>query len=84
MKRSKKFSLSDTTEVLASIEEGESKSLTYGGHEYLYRIDKYTMYKDYYALIVVGGRYRIRAMMTCKKSELKKNLKLIIVKLWHI
>ena len=83
MKRSKKYSLSDSNEVVAGIKTGEPKSLTYGGHEYLYRIDKYTMYKDYYALIVVGGRYRIRAITTCKKSELKKKLKLIIVKLCH-
>ena len=83
MKRSKKYYQSDLPEIKAEIEKGKIKKLIYRGYEYVYRIDKYTMYKDYCVLIVVGGRYRIRATTTCKKSDIKKNLKVIILELLH-
>jgi hypothetical protein len=84
MRRSKKSYLYlDSRKVEAGIEVGKEKTIDYGGHSYKYRVDKYTMYKDYYALVVVGGPHQIRATTTCKKSGIKSKLKAIILTLKH-
>jgi len=69
--------------VTATITEGELKRLTYAGHEYIYRVDRYDLWRDYYALIIIGGPYRVRAVTTCRKSSVKKNLMKIIQSLSH-
>ncbi len=68
----------------ATITEGEVKRFTYAGHEYIYRVDKYNLYRDYYALTIVGGPYRIRAVTTCKFSSIKPVLMEITKSLRHI
>ena len=83
MRKSKKSYLLDLPEVTAGIEEGEEKSITYEDHEYKYRVDRYTMYRDYYALEVVGGPHKVRATTTCKKASVKKRLKKLILSLMH-
>lgn len=69
------------TEVTAGIKEEESKEITYEGHKYMYRVDKYTMFKDYYAIHVRGGPYGHSATTTCKGKSIQKKLKLIILTL---
>lgn len=84
MKRSTKFSISDTkTNISADIAEGETKEVIYEGHKYEYRVDRYTMYKDYCALVVTGGPHNYRATTTCKRGGVKKRLKTIILLLKH-
>ncbi len=79
MKRSKKSSLLDLREITAGLEEIESKEITYEGHKYKYRIDKYIIHKNYYAIYVTGGPYNHSAITTCKKSSIQKKLKTIIL-----
>ncbi len=83
MKRSSKFCLSDLHEITSNIEVGETKEITYEDHKYQYRVDKYTMYKDYYSIVVAGGPYNIRATTTCKKAGIRKKLKAMIKLLKH-
>ena len=83
MRRSKKFSLSDLPEVTTDIELVEEKTITYEGHEYTYRIEKYTMYKDYNAITVTGGPCKGSATTTCKRASIKKKLKGMILSLKH-
>lgn len=83
MARSKKFSLSDLPEVTADIEEGETKTITYKDQEYSYRVDRYTMYKDYYAVTVSGGQHKGSVTTTCKKSLVNKKVKGAILSLQH-
>jgi len=82
MRRSKKLSLSGP-EVTASIEEGETKEIEYENHKYSYRVDRFTLYKDYYALEVTGGPFGYRATTTCKKPSIKKRLRNLILSLKH-
>lgn len=83
MARSKKFSLSDSPEVSADIEEGELKIITYKGHDYSYRVDRYMMYKDYYAVTVSGGQHKGSVTTTCKKALINKKVKGAILSLQH-
>jgi len=79
MKRSNKFSLSGLYDITANIEEIERKTITYEDHEYEYVIEKYTMYKDYNIVTVTGGPYKSKAITTCKRASIKKNLKGMIL-----
>jgi hypothetical protein len=83
MAKSKKSSLLELTDFRSEIEKGEDKNVTYAGHEYKYRIDRYMIFKDYYAVEIVGGPFNIRATTTCKKSSIKKKLKVLINSLSH-
>lgn len=83
MARSRKFSLSDLPEVSSDIEVEEEKTITHEGHEYHYRVEKYSMYKSYYAVIVTGGPYKIRATTTCKGARVKAKIKALILTLKH-
>lgn len=83
MRRSKKSSLLDLPNVSSEIEEGEVKTITYKDHEYSYRVDKYSMYKDYYAVVVSGGQYKGSVTTTCKKSLINVKIKGAIKSLQH-
>ena len=83
MKQSTKLHLYDSLKISAEIEEGEKKEIEFRGYPYIYRVDKYTFYKNYYSLILVGGPYRLRATTTCKKEDIKKCLKKLIIALNH-
>jgi len=65
------------------VKEGIEKEVEYEGRKYKYHIDKYTMYKDYYAITVSGGPYNASATTTCEKASLKETLKALISKLQH-
>lgn len=82
MKPSKKFYLSDLPEISSEIIPGEDKTITYQEQEYTYRIDKYSMYKDYVAVHVKGPKGR-SAMTTCSRGHVKKRLKVLIGLLQH-
>lgn len=83
MARSKKSYLLDLPEVTSGIELEEEKTVTHEGHEYHYRVEKYSMYKSYYAIIVTGGPYKYRATTTCKGVNIKKRIKMLILSLKH-
>lgn len=84
MGRLKKFSLSSNLpEITTDIEIGEVKTITYQGHKYSYRIDKYSMYKDYYIVSVSGGQHKGSITTTCAKASIKKKLKRMIISLTH-
>jgi hypothetical protein len=83
MKLSTRLAKYDGRDDKSEIETGEIKRLEFLGHEYVYRVDKYTVLKDYYCLVVAGGPHRIRAITTCKKSQIKKRLKKLILALTH-
>lgn len=79
MRRSKKSYLSDLTECVKSeLELIEEKNITYEGHEYKYRVEKYSVLKDYYSIIVIGGPYKYTATTSCKKVGIQKKLKTLI------
>jgi len=83
MRRSKKSYLLDLPEISSDIEVEEEKTITHEGHEYNYRVEKYTMFKSYYAIIVTGGPYKIRATTTCKGTRVKTKIKALILTLKH-
>ena len=78
MKRSKKSSLSDLPEIESEIELLEEKTITYEGHEYTYRVEKYTVLKNYCSIVVTGGPYRYTATTTCRKGGVQNKLKVLI------
>ncbi len=83
MARSKKSYLLDLPEVTSDMEVVEEKTITHEGHEYSYRVEKYSMYKSYYAVEVTGGPYKTRATTTCKGSRVKAKIKALILLLKH-
>ena len=83
MRKSTKFSISEQPEPVAGLKEEERKTITYEGHQYSYVVDKYIMYKDYYAIEVLGGPFNIRATTTCKGRSIKKQIKMLIKSLQH-
>jgi len=83
MRRSKKFSLSDLPEVSSNIVLKEERTITHEGHEYTYRVEEYTMFKSYCAVIVTGGPYKYSATTTCKGANVKKKIKALIFTLKH-
>lgn len=83
MAKSKKSYLLELPEVHAGLETTETKTIEYENHKFSYTVDRYTMYKDYYAVEVVGGPFNIRATTTCKGRSIKKQIKMLIKSLLH-
>lgn len=83
MKPSTKLSKSEGPEVIANIELGEKKEFELNGHRYIYRVDRYTMYKDYYSITLVGGPRKIKTITTCKKARINPCLKVMIRAIQH-